>query len=219
MNGCRALVLAFLLFGWLLPSPAAAAPKGIPLAEIMEAYDTYAKIAKHVKTGADIFRKGVEAGQKAHKPLTPADDEVWRSLGGGPEIPYRCARDPDCRSCYEPAFEKFRHNRFKLAKARAILLNSKQYYQSMVSFGDSLSSGLGSAGLGWTFARPKVELEWKKLKMVYRRKVDEFLFRLEEALMDMGRCEARVYGDDDWYDRFGILYLDFLRTTYATIPG
>ena len=214
-----ATALLLLLAGIVLPiRDPVAAPTAIPLAEALEIYDNYAKMAGRLKTGIELARKGIKAAERAHKPLTPADESVWRSLGGDPGIPYRCAEDPDCRACYEEPYGKFRLNRFKLAKARAILLNAKQYHDAMVSFADSLSSGLGAAGLGWTFARPKVELEWRKLKQVYRRKVDEFLFRIEEALRDMGICETRVYGDDDWYQRFGVLYLDFLRTTYATIP-
>ncbi len=210
-----------LLAGWLLlPAfPAIAAPKAVPLGELVEMYGAYAKVIGAMKTGIELGKKGVVAADAAHKPLTPADEAVWQSIGDDPTLPYRCAEDADCRVCYAEAYDEFRLNRFKLAKARAILLNAKQYRDAMVAFADSLSSGLGAAGLGWSFARPKVEFAWKKLKQVYRRKVREFLFHAEEALRAMGRCEARVYGEDDWYERFGRLYLDFLRTAYATLPN
>ena len=49
---------------------------------------------------------------------------------------------------------------------------------------------------------------------VVRRKNAELLARLQSELKGVSTCEAKYYKNDDWYDRYGYMYYQFMVAHY-----
>ena len=48
-----------------------------------------------------------------------------------------------------------------------------------------------------------------------RRKNAELLARLQSELKGVSTCEAKYYKNDDWYDRYGYIYYQFMVAHYG----
>ena len=159
--------------------------------------------------------RGAKAGQMArsYQNLTEIDARMRDAPVGGPRVPSRCVGDARCERCYRPVVREIRETRWLLMKARAIYLGTKSFVDDAIAFGDSMAS-LPGAGLGWAVERRKIKQSYQQFVNKYNRKVDELMGRMERALRELARCEETFYGDTDWYDRYGFIYIDFLRTYY-----
>lgn len=137
----------------------------------------------------------------------------------GPTVPSHCAEGDDCRQCYEEAVRKIDFNRFYIERARCITAANVKMANSAMAFGDSASGIHAVTGLSWQLqGKPQIEQAVAKLKQTYTRKAGEYLNGLEGSLKDLGRCEAQHYGEEDWYQRYGWIYHNFMQAKYATPP-
>src|SRR3546814_6554130 len=48
---------------------------------------------------------------------------------------------------------------------------------------------------------------------IYDHKYTQLMEALHGQMVDMGTCEAK-YGVEDWYDRFGFIYYEFMADKY-----
>lgn len=137
----------------------------------------------------------------------------------GPTVPSQCAENEDCRDCYEDAVRKIDFNRFYIERARCITAANVKMANSAVAFGDSASGVHGVAGLSWQLqGKPQIEGAVTKLKKTYTDKAGQYLGNLEGALKELGICEAKYYREEDWYQRYGWIYHNFMKAKYASAP-
>ena len=136
-----------------------------------------------------------------------------------PTIPSMCADKPDCEACYAEATRKIDFNRFYIERARCITVTNVKMANSAMAFGDSTSGIHGVAGLSWQLqGKPQIKEAVESLQKTYVNKAGQYLSNLDEALHDLGKCEAKYYSEDDWYQRYGWIYLNFMKSKYASKP-
>lgn len=136
-----------------------------------------------------------------------------------PTVPSSCAEDDACEECYSQAVRSLDFNRFYIERARCIAAAHVKMANSAMAFGDSASGIHGVAGLSWQLqGKPQIEEAVRKLKGTYTKKAGEYLSGIERSLRKLGECEARHYGERDWFDRYGYLYLSFMKSKYASAP-
>jgi hypothetical protein len=150
-------------------------------------------------------------------PLAPSDKAlgVGKPQPGAPKIPSRCAKEgAGCSQCFAEAQGDIQHLRFAFEKLRAIGEWTKTFTTRSIAFGDSVSGVHGVAGLGWQPERRKIEESYAKFGEAYDAKYEELIGDMEQALKDLGTCEAKHFGTDDWYDRNGFIYYSFVADRY-----
>ncbi|MBB1061220.1 hypothetical protein [Marilutibacter spongiae] len=137
----------------------------------------------------------------------------------GPTVPSHCAEGDACRQCYEEAVRKIDFNRFYIERARCITAANVKMANSAMAFGDSASGIHAVSGLSWQLqGKPQIEQAVGKLKQTYTHKAGQYLDGLQGALKELGQCEAEHYGEDDWYQRYGWIYHNFMQAKYGSPP-
>lgn len=137
----------------------------------------------------------------------------------GPTVPSHCAEGGDCKQCYTEAVRKIDFNRFYIERARCITATNVKMANSAMAFGDSASGIHAVTGLSWQLqGKPQIKVAVEKLQKTYTGKAGQYLSNLEGALKELGQCEARHYGEDDWYQRYGWIYHNFMKAKYASAP-
>ncbi|WP_036385315.1 hypothetical protein [Muricauda sp. MAR_2010_75] len=123
--------------------------------------------------------------------------------------------DQGCASCFLEARKKFNNMRYQFEKLATIYKCTKDFSNAAISFGDDVSgftpSGVG--GMAWQTQRRNIEKSVTELEQAYDNKYAEFLQSLADAMMELNICEAK-YGVEDWYDRFGYMYFEFMKDKY-----
>ena len=137
----------------------------------------------------------------------------------GPTVPSQCAESEDCMRCYGDAVRAIDFNRFYIERARCITAANVRMAKSAIAFGDSSSGVHGVTGLSWSLGgKPQVEQALRDLKRTYTRKANDYLFEIDRSMKKLGQCEAEHFGERDWYQRYGWLYVNFMRSKYGTAP-
>lgn len=169
-----------------------------------------ALIAADLVAGALAFKEGYDALDTSDVAYDPA--ELAR---GGPQVPTSCSESEDCYECYAPAVRSLNTNRVTLGKAWALARSTIVFAEQAVALGDSFAGLHPSAGITWNFGSKRdVNKSLDELRATYARRYRDFITALERNLRELGECEARFYGQDDWYDRFGYLFLAFMEAKY-----
>lgn len=178
------------------------------LSDVFERFGKIADGLEHLQT---------MLGHYGH--LSPSDSQYQPDLDERslPDIPSVCAATPACQACFSKAHEKFIGDRLLLEELRIIYSSTKDFSKAALSFGDSVSGVHGVSGLAWQSERRKIEKSLKNMDEAYDRKFEELIDRSHESLMAIARCEDE-YGIKDWYNHFGFMYFDFLKTKYKR-PG
>ncbi|WP_318312710.1 hypothetical protein [Flagellimonas crocea] len=123
--------------------------------------------------------------------------------------------DQGCAECYVDARKKLNDIRYQFEKLATIYKCTKDFSNAALSFGDDVSGFTpgGVGGLAWQAERRKIEKSVTDLEQAYDNKYGEFLQSLADAMMELNICEAK-YGVEDWYDRFGYMYFEFMKDKY-----
>jgi hypothetical protein len=120
-----------------------------------------------------------------------------------------------CSECFFEARKKFNNMRYQFEKLATIYKCTKDFSNAAISFGDDVSgftpSGVG--GMAWQTQRRNIEKSVVELEQAYDAKYGEFLQSLADAMMELNICEAK-FGVEDWYDRFGYMYFEFMKDKY-----
>jgi hypothetical protein len=141
--------------------------------------------------------------------------DVDIDLGEGPGVPSGCEAGGSCWSCYEKPVRDIEFNRYYLEVARSIYQSQKQYVDWAVRFGDSVSPIHGVSGLAWQAEKKGILETFGKLKSSVKRRYDGYLDGQERALRAFAACEKSEFGVDGWYERYGFIYMSFLRQRYV----
>ncbi len=71
----------------------------------------------------------------------------------------------------------------------------------------------GVAGMAWQAERIKIQKSVEELQAAYDNKYNELIQGLADDMMELNICEAK-FGVEDWYDRFGYMYFEFMKEKY-----
>jgi hypothetical protein len=128
-------------------------------------------------------------------------------------MPSSCT-SADCQECYTKAVNELNFVRRQLGRLSCIYNNTKNFNNSAIAFGDNASGIHAVTGLAWQNARAEIVAEYNHFKQTYDDKYQGMMGSLEKALKSIGDCERQFGGDSDWYQRFGFIYLEFMKDKY-----
>lgn len=146
-------------------------------------------------------------------------------IPGEPSIPTFCDDDllvgatgvgdntGSCSECYYQARTEFNNVRYTLEELATIYSCTKKFSDAALAFGDNASGIHAVTGLAWQNERRGIEKSITDLENAYDAKYNELMQRLAEAMQQLNICEAK-YGVEDWYDRFGFIYFEFMKDKY-----
>ncbi len=133
---------------------------------------------------------------------------------GQPRIPSFCPdEESSCASCFSSARANFNRSRYNLEKLQTIYNCSRGYIDAAIAFGDNVSGYHGVVGLVWQSKKREIERSVIDLEKAYDKKRLEMLQTFHETLVELDRCE-REHGMADWYDRFGVMFYNFVEMRY-----
>lgn len=174
-------------------------------------------------------RAHIEAGigqlNAAFSTADVAEDliEQYYSLGsclrsssppGQPRIPSFCpGEESACADCFASARAGFDWTRYNLERLQTIYDCSRSYIDAAIAFGDNVSGYHGVVGLVWQTEKRKIVRSVETLEKAYDEKRVEMLHSFHEALVELNDCE-QAHGMEDWYDRFGIMFYNFVEMRY-----
>lgn len=145
---------------------------------------------------------------------------------GSPTIPSICTdlsfdeegeileeQDEECASCFMEARRRFNQTRYVFEQLATIYKCTKKFTDAAIAFGDNTSGVHGVAGMAWQAERIKIEKSVEELQAAYDNKYNELIQSLADDMMELNICEAK-FGVEDWYDRFGYMYFEFMKEKY-----
>jgi len=146
--------------------------------------------------------------------LSGSDSNLGIDPRGMPGIPSICFENEDCDRCFDSAMKEFTNMRIYFAQLGLIGAETRTFYKSAVAFGNSVSGIHGVAGIGWQAEKINIDRTYQTFKKNYISKYNELCDRLHTAMLDLNKCETQ-YGLNDWYNRFGYMFYEFMKAQYA----
>lgn len=146
-------------------------------------------------------------------------DREWDShANDGPTVPTSCASGP-CAECYEPVILRIDRLRYLLIMARNRASATTALWRAGDQLANAVSGAHSAVGIYVHETRGEMlDAPIARLRTVYEEKAGQMLANLERALRDLGTCEARHFGMTDWYERFGYMYMTYMRDKYEKAP-
>jgi len=133
---------------------------------------------------------------------------------GQPRIPSFCDdEESTCADCFATARGEFNRARYNLEKLQTIYNCSKSFTDAAVALGDNVSGYHGVVGLVWQSQRRGIMRSVEEVDKAYDKKRIEMLETFHESLMALNECE-QAHGLEDWYDRFGVMFYNFVEMRY-----
>jgi len=128
-------------------------------------------------------------------------------------VPSSCSGTAGCNDCYSTALASFNADRQTLARMMCLFMNTKNFTDKAIAFGNAMASLPGGVGLGWIPAKRNIDQAYTKFKATYDKKARELLTSLQKNMMKIDACE-NSFGLKDWYQRFGFMYFEFMQQKY-----
>jgi hypothetical protein len=173
------------------------------------------------KVGEEVYKQNYNIQQLQHdfESLSPDDasQDASYPVPPGGSVPSHCSGEgaKACDECgYEAALEELQSTRYRLEKLRRVYASAKNMIAHSLAVGDSLAGAAGVGGLAWVSERKKILDSQKGLQASYDAKYEELMGLLRKSLEAIAQCEERVYGEKDWYPRFGFMYYEFMAARY-----
>ncbi len=176
------------------------------------AYD-HSNAMDHAVKGMDIYNKFKELQDKGIPPGGSGSGPNY-DPPGMPEVPTACGKNQDCWSCYEQANKKLERLRVNFEKLRILYKETDDFTKAAMSFGDSVAGASNLGGIEWTAQRLKILKSFKSFEAAYRKKHNQLVGQLKEALQEVAKCEKQYFGVDDWYARYGYMFHSFIAMHY-----
>jgi hypothetical protein len=154
-----------------------------------------------------------------YPPLGPTDgqyDPANENNDG--EVPTGCAdAESECAQCVRRHEAAIQFNRTYLHVAWSISHDTLEMAKKALAFGDTVSGIHQVQGLAWQLGgRPQIEEAVRTHKRVYHDKYEIYIGHIEDSLRAMARCEQENFAISDLYERFGVLYLEMLKSRYES---
>jgi hypothetical protein len=134
------------------------------------------------------------------------------------EVPTGCAdAESECAECVRRHEAAIQFNRTYLHIAWSISHDTLEMANKALAFGDNVSGIHQVQGLAWQLGgRPQIEQAIANHKKVYGDKYRIYIGHIEDSLRAMARCEQENFAISDLYERFGVLYLEMLKSRYES---
>jgi hypothetical protein len=176
------------------------------------AYD-HTNAMDHVGKGMDIYNKWKEYEDKG---IPPGDGGSGPDYNppGMPEVPTSCDGKQGCWTCYEQANKRLAQLRINFEKLRILYKETDDYTKAATALGDSWAGVSNLGGIEWTAQRLKILKSWKQFEAAYRKKYNQLVNALKDALQEVAKCEEQYFGVDDWYARYGYMFHSFMAMHY-----
>ena len=184
------------------------------------------KLVSGTMAGLEVFAglkdaiKGAKEAGKAldkYEPLNNNDKRLEPNYKppGTPAVPSKCYENKACKPCYDDAYGKVNITRKNLEKVRA----RYDFTHRFTTKGIAIMQGAANAGggisaMGVVPVIEDVEASLKNFDKVVKNKNIELLGKLETNLREVAKCEAKFYKAEDWYDRYGYMYYQFMYAHY-----
>ncbi len=134
---------------------------------------------------------------------------------GAPAVPSKCMEIKNCRPCFEKAQGEVNKRRIALEKVRAHYEFTHRLTTTGVAFMQGVANQAGGiASIGAQVEAQEIDKSLAEFDQVVRRKNTEILGNLEKNLREVAVCEAKFYKNDDWFDRYGFTYYQFMLAHY-----
>ena len=154
----------------------------------------------------------------AYPPLTKVDAAMQPNYTppGMPQMPSKCAENASCRPCFDTANANLDTRRRNLEKVRGIYTYTHRFAQD----GKDLMNGVaglagGAPAVEAAVQSRSVDQSLDAFDDTVRAKNAELLGKLQDDLHELAACEAKYYGNDEWYARYGELYYQFMQARYS----
>jgi hypothetical protein len=154
-----------------------------------------------------------------YPPLGPTDGQYDPSNENNDgEVPTGCAdAESECAECVRRHEAAIQFNRTYLHVAWSISHDTLEMAKKALAFGDTVSGIHQVQGLAWQLGgRPQIEEAVRTHKRVYHDKYEIYIGHIEDSLRAMARCEQENFAISDLYERFGVLYLEMLKSRYES---
>lgn len=210
----RVLLLAGLCALFHLPASAQSS-----LAPGLDDWSALKKMWDNSKKAYDPIKKSFDGGKKIFDwmdPFSPkdADYDPDPSPPGMPQLPSRCKGSAECQACFEQPYADLQRVRLRFEALRRIYSSSQDMIKEAIAFGDAIAGVHPVAGLAWMRERTKIQTSQKGVQAAYDDKYAELVGTLEAALKGIAACEAQIFGEDAWFDRYGFIYYQFMADRY-----
>jgi hypothetical protein len=162
---------------------------------------------------------GNDGNDGDYEPLDDGDPQYDPTGNeGNNQIPSGCAEaNSTCGQCVRQAEENIQFNRRYLHIAWSMSHSTLDYANKRIAFGDTVSGIHGTMALSWQLAgKPQIEEAMASLRKTYGKKYKIYVQNIESSLQTMANCEAENYSIRDLYQRFGFLYLEFVKARYES---
>jgi hypothetical protein len=215
------VIAVFILFGsWRGGAAQVIQPKYKDLSfDEFTKLDTYKEMKDGLKKIKDIqeLNEKQESYYKDLEKLSPEDDqyEPDYKLPGSPELPSLCKNSQKCEACFKQPYADLQNTRFRFDKLRRLNKVTKDMLRDAISFGDAAANLAGGmAQLAWNSEKTKIRASEEGFNKSYDVKYEELLATLKNNLLGIAACEAEIFGNEAWYDRFGFFYQQFMAEAY-----
>jgi hypothetical protein len=136
---------------------------------------------------------------------------------GLPPLPSRCYEDPQnrCGDCFVEPSENLEKWRRLLEKQWVIYKETELEAGRIIELADAAAGLSPYAQLYWTVTKLDIQNEAAaEFYAEYDKNYTELMKRLNDALIAIGDCERTYFGDEDWYNQYGMPYYLFMRDRY-----
>ena len=99
-------------------------------------------------------------------------------------------------------------------RLRVIYDTTKTMVDRAIYFGDAHSGWHQLEQAQWYEEKRNMTQSFRNTHVAYRRKLAQYEGDLLEILEDFGQCEAQSGGMEDWFERWGLLFYQLIRTQY-----
>jgi len=207
-RSCAILIVSALL----LIAPLSNARTGPKLIPEQETVDAAKKLYDGIKQDMDLTKMLDEYNNLSN---TDKRLEPDYSPPGTPSVPSKCYENKACRPCYVDAYDKVNTTRKNLEKVRAHYNFTHRFTAKGIAFMQGVAAAAGGiAAMGAAAEADKVDESLKNFDQVVRNKNLELLEKLQSNLKEVAKCEAKFYKTEDWYDRYGYMYYQFMYAHY-----
>ena len=183
------------------------------------------------------FDKGAQKGLESMKGwggVATATSDFYKALSaqdarleanyqpaGAPSVPSKCMENKKCRPCFFKAQGDVNATRINLEKVRARYEFTHRFTTTGKAFMQGVANQAGGiAAAGAQHEAMQIDKVVAGFDQVVRKKNTELLGKLEKNLREVGVCEAQFYKNDDWFDRYGFTYYQFMLAHYDYVqPG
>lgn len=172
---------------------------------ILEGLEQFGEFVEIAQSGVDLYNASQALDENECVPDFTTDAQGM--------MPTSCDEDAGCTDCYQEAIDRLTTVRKSLARMSCIYMNTKNFTQSAIAFGDNVAGIHGVTGLAWQSERRGIQASYENFKKTYDRKYVDLMNSLQISLNKINECEAK-FGVRDWYQKFGFMYFEMMKEKY-----